>query len=424
MKDTIIKIYKDSLLKNSAYLMMTNFSGLIIGFFFWMIAARYYSPDDIGTISAILSFIGMISMISTVGLPIALMFYLPRHSKNANLIINSCLTICIIVATFFSSISIIGIKIWIPDLRHVLEDFSTSVIFVVTVIMATMSVVMTGTFTAGKRSSFHMVKENTFAITKVIFIVLFSSLGSIGIFLSWSTGLLSSMIIGFLLMHKLWRYTPMIVLDPIIKSMANFTIGSYVANILFSIPRFIFPVMIVSLISAESAGYFFIAMTMASLLYGISTSMSGPFLAEVSDEKKLWNNTTKAIKFNMGLLIPGSLIFIIFGKFILNIFNPSYAENSLITLIILSMASFPLSVIVISNMIRTSQKRVMSTIIINGALAMITIILSIPLMKFWNIEGAAMAYLIANVIIAIIVIFRMKNPASTMIKILNGNKNI
>ena len=424
VKDIITKIYKDSLLKNSVYLMITNFSNLAIGFFFWMLAARYYMPDDIGTISAMLSSIGMISMISTVGLPIALMFYLPRYPKNANLMISSCLIICIIVAALFSFVSIIGIKIWMPSMRPVLEDFGASVIFVAIAILTTMSILMTGTFTAGKKSSFHMVKENTFAITKVIFIVLFSGLGAMGIFLSWSMGLLLAVIIGFVLMHKLWGYVPMIALDPKIKSMVGFTVGSYAANILFNVPRFMFPVMIINLISAEYAGYFFIAMTMAGVLYGVSTSMSGPFLAEVSDDKKLWNNATKAIKFNMGLLIPGSLIFIIFGKFILGIFNPNYAENSFITLIILSMTSFPLSVIVIFNMIRTSQKRIMSTVVIDGALATMTIILAIPFMKFWSIEGAAMAYLVSSIIIAIIIIFRMKNSVSTMTKILNGDRNV
>ena len=39
------KIYNDSLIKNVFYLMITNLLNLILGFFFWIIVARYYSPD-------------------------------------------------------------------------------------------------------------------------------------------------------------------------------------------------------------------------------------------------------------------------------------------------------------------------------------------------------------------------------------------
>src|SRR3990167_10467203 len=87
------KIYNDSMLKNSMYLILANFLSLALGFFFWMIATRYYTPNDIGITSVILSSISLISTTSLIGLPIALIFYLPAHRENANRIINSCMII-------------------------------------------------------------------------------------------------------------------------------------------------------------------------------------------------------------------------------------------------------------------------------------------------------------------------------------------
>jgi O-antigen/teichoic acid export membrane protein len=144
-----------------------------------------------------------------------------------------------------------------------------------------------------------MTKENIFGFIKIFPLTLFAGLGTMGIFLSWSVGLVSSMIIGFTLLSKLWKYSPMLTFDPIIKNMTRFSAGNYVSGIFYALPRLILPIMIINLISAESAGYFFIASTMAGLLYGISQSISSSFLAESYDKDKFWNNVNKAIKFNI-----------------------------------------------------------------------------------------------------------------------------
>lgn len=417
------RLYADRILKNSMYLIMTSFSGMAIGFFFWMIAAKFYSPGDIGTISAILSSMLLISTISCVGLPMAMTLYLPINTQKANGIINSCLLVGITVSAIFSLIFILGINIWAPKLDPILGNFKLGVMFIITTIMTTISLFMGGMFTAGKRSSFQMIKENTFSISKTLILVLMSGFGAIGIFMSWSIGLVIATLLGFYLLTKLWGYKPMFSIDPMIKTMAKFSIESYIAGIFYNIPKFIFPIIIVNLLSNESAGYYFIAMTIAGMLYGVPEAVMGPFLAESSDKEKFWNNVNKAIKFDMYLLIPGLLLLTIFGKFLLNLFNPSYAVHSFNTLIILAAVSIPLSLINTFNMIRSSQKRVISAIKVEFAIATITIILSLYLMRIWNIEGIAISYLVANTIIAITIIFNTKDSIDFILRLINKEKH-
>lgn len=398
---------------------MASFFSAIIGFFFWIIAARYYTQNDIGIISAIISSKSLIAIISSIGLPTALLFYLPR-SDNKNKMINSCMTLSIIVSIAISIIFIAGIKIWISELEQIFKSPLMIIAFIVITAMTVISSVMTGAFTAGRRSSFHMTKENIFSIVKILPLVLFTGFGAVGIFLSWGFGLIISTIIGFILLHKLWRYSPSLTFDPIIKNMASFSAGNYTAGIFYNLPRFIFPIMIVSLISAESAGYFFIALTVAGLLYAISQSISSSLLAESSNGADLWKNVNKAVKFNLLLLIPGLLLFLIFGKFVLNIFNTSYGENATTTLIILAIASIPISLNNIFCAVRNSQRKVGSVIKLNAIVAILSIVLAMVFIK--SIEGVAIAYLIANSIGAAIVIYRIKNPVEFTLKILNGNR--
>ncbi len=419
----IKNIHKDSLFKNSVYLMITIFTNLILGFFFWVIASKYYTPNDIGIISAILSSVSLISMISSVGFPTALLFYLPRVSKNSNKIIDSCLMVSIIISIIFSIIFIFGLDIWEPLLRPIFDSIELIAVFIIVTVMTTVSALMSGVFIAERKSSFAMIKENIFMLVKIFPLITFVGFGVIGIFISWCIGLLAATLIGFILLYITRKYTPKFTIDPIIKNIARYSVGNYIAGIFNNLPKLLLPIMIVSLISAEHAGYFFIAMTMAGLLYGISQSISSSLLAE-SFKGDIWENVSKAVRFNLFLLIPGLLLFIIFGKFILNIFNPSYAENATTTLIILAMASVPLSAINIFTTVRNVQKKVGSTIKINVIVAIITLILAIPLMKILIIEGAALAYLIGNTVGAIIVIIRIKNPIEFTIKLLRKKKDV
>ncbi|KCZ71725.1 membrane protein involved in the export of O-antigen and teichoic acid [Candidatus Methanoperedens nitroreducens] len=412
------RIYSDSLLKNSIYLMATNLSNLILGFFFWVIATRYYTPDEVGTVSAVLSSMLLIAMVSSLGFPIALLFYLPRDPANARRIINSCMIASIAASLVFSLIFISGLEIWTPSLKPVLGDLEPAILFAAVTVVSTVSALISGAFTAGKRSFFHMAKETLFGFVKIFPLVLFAGFGAMGIFLSWGIGLVLAVIMGFILLYKVWKgYFLMLEFDPVIKSMVSFSAGNYIAGIFSSLPRFVLPIIIMNMISAESTGFFFIAMTVASLLHGVPLSISNSLLAESSDGEKFWGNVGKAVRFNVALLLPGLLLFVLLGKFFLNLFNPDYAENASTTLIILAAASIPLSLSSIFTAVRNTQKRVASVVKINAVKAAITLVLSVPLIKSSGIEGAAAAYLAANTIAAIAVIYKMKNPVEFALKL-------
>ncbi len=413
----IRKIYNDSLLKNSFYLMTSNLLNLILGFFFWFISARYYTPEEVGTTSALLSSMLLISMISGLGFNTAIVFYLPRDYKNTNKMINSCLTSSIVASIIFSLIFVLGLDIWAPSLKNLLYNLKFFWLFAAVTTMTTTSGLISSAFIAGRRSSFHVTKETLFGLIKILPLQIFSVFGTMGILMSWSLGVIIAVFIGLFLLSLLWKgYLPIPTIDPIIKSMVSYAAGNYFAEIFYSLPRLILPILVFNLISKESTGFFFIAMMIAGILYGIPQSISNSLLAESSDSKELWHNVKNAIKLNVALLFPGILLIILFGKFVLNLFNPLYAENALVALIILSIASLPLSINTIFTTIRNAQKKVSDVVKINAGIAAITLALAFPLIGSSGIEGAAFAFLAANSLAAIVVVYKMKNLSGYVLK--------
>ncbi len=412
----LTKFYYDPLIKNSIFLIMSNTFSLIIGFFFWIIAARYYTQHDIGSVSVFLSGISLVSIISTLGFPTALIFFLPRDPVNANKMINSCIMMSIVTATILSLIWILRIDIWAPELKKSMNT-GYIIIFVIMSVALTISSIMNGAFNAGRRSSYLMVKEATLNLVKIFPILILSGFGAMGILISWATGLILSVIIGFILLYELWKYSPIFTFDPIIKNMLGLSIGNYVAGIISYIPRSILPIIIANLVSIDAAGYFFIAWTIASIINTVPQFTANSLLAQSFEKKKLWQNVNKSIRFSLYIIFPGLLLFIIFGKFVLNLFNPNYVEHAQTTLLILVAVSIPLSINSIFNTVRNSQKKVISIITNNIAIAGITILLTIPFLRVRGIEGVAMAYLIANIIVAMTIIYRTRNSIEFISKL-------
>ena len=418
----IKNIFKDSLFENSIFLISTNFAGSGLGFIFWVIAARYYSSHDIGIASSIFSGLSLVSMISSIGLPVAMIYYLPRNN-NTNKIINSCINAGIISSIIFSLIFLSGLKFWTPGLLGVLHSLKNNLIFVIITIAVSISMIIGSAFIAGKRSSFQMIKETSYHFIKIFPLILLRKFGAIGIFMSIGIGLILSIVIGYIILSRFWKFSPELTIDPIIKSMAGFSIGNHAATIFYNLPIFVLPIMILNMMSAKFAGYFYIAMMMASLLYGVSQSISSSLLVESSDKIEFASVTNKAIKFNLAIMTIGIIFFIIFGRFILNIFNPHYAEQATMAMIILCIASMPLSLIGIFGTVRNAQNRVVSMATMDLLVASITIILSVPLIRMMGLEGAAISFLIANTVGAFIVFIRLNDPKEFTIRLLYDIKN-
>jgi len=100
----LLQFSKDPLYKNSIFLMASSVTAAGSGFFFWMIAARFYSAEDVGLASAIISAMGFLSMLSLLGFDISLMRFLPEREDKKELI-NTCLTVSFIFALALTAIS-------------------------------------------------------------------------------------------------------------------------------------------------------------------------------------------------------------------------------------------------------------------------------------------------------------------------------
>lgn len=413
----LINHINDPLFKNSYYLIINHLLAAGSGFLFWILAARFYTTDEVGLGAALISTMGFLSIFSLLGFDIGLIRYLPEE-KDKNGMINSCFTIASVVALMMSLIFILGLNIWSPALIVLGEDQILGSSFILFTIGTTFFLFQTHVFVAFRQVKYSSTQALVSTAMRIVLLPLLVFLGAFGIYISAGLATLIAVLIGNMLIWKVFsEYKPIPVIKwRMIKDMLRYSLGNHIANILYFLPGSVLPLLVVKVLGGENNAYFYVAWATASLLQMIPLAVSKSLLAESSYlPEELRRNVLRSLKFVFILLIPAIIGIFIFGKYILLLFGEMYATNAFDVLLWLSIASAPHAVIVIYVSIKRVKHEVMPIIYLYGGVTAITLIVSYISIEKMGLTGIGISWFIGNVIAAVLIginlwVQRLRSP--------------
>lgn len=412
LKDYIKNLYnhvQDPIFKDSYYLFVTYIIVVGSGFIFWVIGARLYSANDLGLATAIISIIGLISMLSFLGFDIALVKYIPELKEQEELI-NSCLTVSLVCALVLTLIFLLGINIWSPSLIVLRENTLVMVLFVIiTTISPLITLQSFGVF-AGLKKGEYSLMQNMVIPLRLLFLVLLIPFGIFGIVFSYGIVFIIAFVVGILLTSKLvsYRFIPTVKKD-VIMHIFRFSSGNYIARIFENLPTFILPLMIINMLGADQNAYFFIAWQISMLLLAIPYVIYISLIAENTQSMvELRKNTKKAAILIFVSLSVASIFLLLFGKFILFIFGPEYAANSYDILILFVIGNFIYYINTLYATVNRVLKKTNYVIFIYVTIGLFTLIFTYVLIPLFGLIGVGYAWIIANGLIIMISLPQLK----------------
>ena len=357
---------KGSLYRNSIYLMLSTIIMAVFGFVFWIIAARIFTTDQIGLATAIISAMGLITSFCGLGLGAGLIRYLPK-SERKNDKINTVFTLIALVTIVASTIFILGLDLFSPKLLFIKENFLLAFIFIFFMVISSASGLIESVFISYRNSKYVLVKNTIFSILKIVFLFMFVGLGAYGIFSSWMLGLFLGFVSVFIVLIHKFKYRPKFVFyDSIISQIGRYSFGNYVSGFIGGLPALVLPLLVLNELGAKSSAYYYIAMMIAGVLYIIPTATSNSLFAEGShDEKNLGKQIKSSYMIISLLLIPGVILFAVFGKYILLIFGQDYASGGSALLLILVVSGFFTALNSIYGTLLKIKKKIKGLIIVN-----------------------------------------------------------
>jgi len=265
------RLRRDSLLRNGAYNMGATIVTALLGYVYWVVAARVYQPRAVGSGAALVSAMTLAALLANLGLGSALVAILPERSNGPawSRALNAALVLSLLSGAIVGG----AVTVTLPLLSARLSidaDPSYTLLFVVGVALWTVSTTLDGAFVAERAASHVLVRSALFAAVKIALLVTpLSQTGPSGkgILVSWVLATAISCVAGFIQLNRLgrgYRGGGCGVVGEarvLLRSLA----GQHLINLGGSAPMYVLPLLVTTRLSTTANAYFYTTWKVGSL---------------------------------------------------------------------------------------------------------------------------------------------------------------
>lgn len=317
------------------------------GFFYWLLAARNFSPEAVGFASAAISAMMLMGTVGVLGFGTLLIGELPRQQDKKKALISTALI------TAGGAGGILGILFAVmsprisPDLRALSESFANITLFSFGICLTAIALVLDQALIGLLRGSLQFWRNVIMAVVKLGALLVvglwFSNRSGLSIYATWVFGnLVSLIIIAVLAFSKSWHLRAFLPHWGLLRNHGLSALRHHALNLALQVTGLMLPILVTALLSVRMNAYFYTAWMIANLAFVIPVALTTVLYAVVSaDPTSLIQKTRLTLKlsFLVGLLAVGVLM--AGSSLVLNFFGASYAQEAAWSLRLLSLSVFP-----------------------------------------------------------------------------------
>lgn len=389
---------KNTLLMNALYLMISTFVLGLSGFVFWALVTKTFDTVAVGLATTLLSVSGLLSLLGLAGFETTFIRFLPG-SKRKNDYINTGL----IVTTLGSTVLALVLGFILPLISPSLSIMSAPWVlasFVFFTVVAALNSLTNSVFLAFKQARYILIINVLFSAFKIALPLFVISGGPVVIFVIAGSAQLFGLILSIVWMQRKFGYkiSPVFHMDTL-RVVRKFSASVYVSNILSLVPPTLLPLVVLHHSGAENAAFYYMAFTIASVLYTVVYASMQSVLAEGShNSAALKTHILTAAKLITVLLLPATLTIILLGEMLLGIFGDEYAQRATSLLQLLAIGALPIAGYAALTTTFKVMKKLLPVIVMNGVSALIILALSNWWIALHGLEGVGWAWMIGNTI--------------------------
>ena len=385
-----------------------------LGFLYWVIAARAYSPADVGRCAALIAAMTLIGDLAHLNLKGALNRFLPSAGDRSARLTARAYGISVLVAALVGGVFVAGIDIWSPELRILHDTPWAGVLFVLGAMAWTIFVLEDAALTGIRQAVWVPAENLIFSIAKVGLLAgLAAALPTLGILVSWAVPTLLLIIpVNILLFRRLIpaharaggsRSEPARG-----REIARYAAADYLAYLLWTATAGILPLVVLHVLGPEANAHYYFAYTVTYSLYLLSSSMGNSLMTEASrDMDRLWPLCRQAVAESARLVVPAVALVVLGAPVLLNLVGEEYAKQGSGTLRILALSALPFMVTTAFSRVRSIQQRMRPVVLVEVVLCALLVGFAWLLITPYGTTGVAWAWLIAQTTVAIGIVLHL-----------------
>jgi O-antigen/teichoic acid export membrane protein len=391
---------------NAYFLIANTFTGLVLGLAFWAVAARLYDDDEVGVGAGLLASMTLIALLSQAGLGIGLVRHLPSMRDTATRLVNTSIVAATGSALLLAVLLESSVGLWSSDLAGVLHHPVVGPSFAVLVAVYAVFTLQNSVFIAHRRTRFVPAQNFIVNAGKIALVVPLATLGAYGVFLSMGFAAVLALLVTLVwflpAVQPDYAFRPTFDMNAV-RRLWRFSIQNHVVEVFGAAPVAILPLMIVASLGPEANAYFYVSWLMAGAMLTGAMALAASLLAEGShEEDRLQGHVRRALLMALLMTVPGAGIVAVAAAPLLTIFGGNYVDGASAVLRILALSTIPsaLNVIYFSfERVRGKMARVLAAQFVAVASAIVLFYVLTPTM---GVEGAAVAWLVGQTIVALL----------------------
>jgi O-antigen/teichoic acid export membrane protein len=382
----------ESLVRNSGFLVLNLIVSAACGYGALSLLTRLYSVQAVGLSATAVSAGGLIVFIMQFGVNYSLPRFLPV-STDRRALINTVLTVSLLASLLGAAIFLL---LPVAGKLYALGGGLFALAFLIATFVQSGEAGL-GTVLISERSSSNVAAANSVPnLVKLIAPVAFTFLGAFGAYAARIVGdVFGFFIFGAVVARKGHRFRPTLSVAAT-RDLRRFSLGMYVASLLGSLPLMVLPLIILSRFGPSQSAYWYIAITTASLLYQLPSTIGQALLPEVahrpSERRHLVLRSALLV---CSIVIPVLVVAFFAAPLGLKLFGEHYVAATLAPLRWLIIAGFITVVNYASGTVLFLAKETFVISVINVIDAVI--VLGLALTWATGAQGVAISWLIGDV---------------------------
>jgi O-antigen/teichoic acid export membrane protein len=338
-----------AILANAGSLVGTTAITSVLGFVYWWIAAKWFSPDALGVASASVSAVMLLAEGSMLGLGTLLITELRRQPEQAGSMISTALIVVGVIGAVMGALFALiasHFSLGFRPLGASLIDIGT---FSAGVAFYAIGLVLDLALIGLLKGSLQFWRNTCFVLIKLVALLATafwpSSQPGMKIYATWmvSSGLSIAIISLNVAIKPAWRHKNYLPQWGLLRKLGPAAIQHHLLNLTLLAPTLLLPVLVTILLSARMNAWFYVAWMLVSFVFVVPGALSIVLHAINSAQQTLLARKARStISLALAACIAANLVLQLGTSQVLGLFGKSYAQEAAWCLRILALGAFPL----------------------------------------------------------------------------------
>jgi O-antigen/teichoic acid export membrane protein len=393
-----------------------------LGFFYWAIAARRYSPAHVGVNAALITTMMFLTNFASLNFTDVLNRFVPVSGARTTRLVRWSYTVALALGGAAATVFMLGLalNLWGKSFTEVLHGPVLGITFVVATMLWVVFVLQDAVLVGLRRASYVLTENALYGIAKIVLLVVLASVAPTnGIFLSWTAPLLVVVVAINLLLFG--RFLPEHAREPVEAAeevarnhVTRFLVADYIASMLWTATIWLLPVLVLATKGKSASAYAYISWTICYTLYLVSRNMGMALTTEgARDPARLAEHTRATLLGTGRIVVPGALVLFAGAPWFLEIFGAEYAKHATGLMRLLALSTIPALVPLTFVSVARVQRRLRAMVVVSAATTVPVLVLAPILLHTSGLAGAGLAWLIVQTAVAVVLLAGELRPHLT-----------